>query len=149
MLEIHGKMLTGKEVAAVQHLETYSGSNKSFRWGDVEWPEPPADLGTFCDKLVELQVIKLHYSRMGPPILGKPNSQFEPRWNGYCSIGDNFPAVLKRIRNPEVDQLAALKRWFWSKKWSIPICLLVWGVPLIAGWVIAIKQLLEWLGLNN
>jgi hypothetical protein len=48
---------------------------------------------------------------------------------------------------PPVDQWERVKTWFYSRKWSIPVVVVVIGVPILVGWRTALKTILEWFGI--
>ena len=144
MIRIHGKLFTTKELKGVEDLAKYVDTEHAFEWSRVEWTDSPADTSAFLDKLVDLQAVVLRYSR------GMPQNQggvfrVKKHWNGYCLLGDNFKELLSIAKNPPFNYIEWLTQWFSGRKWSIPVYIVFWGVPVVAGWIIAVKTVLEWL----
>ena len=56
--------------------------------------------------------------------------------------------VLELINNPPKPPLPdyrdKLTKWFFSKRWSVVVYVLVIGLPALVGWIVMLKTLLDW-----
>lgn len=69
----------------------------------------------------------------------------------YASDFNVAPPILEVVRQldrpPPKDYPKAIKTWFFSKRWSVVPWLLFGVLPLLVGYVVMIKTLLEWVGI--
>ena len=143
MHTFHGEIFSNIELEGFKDLSNSTDSENAFKWRDLEWKTAPADTMTFLRKLIRLQVVVENVRLRPSP---KQGVMLENVWDGWCFRGDNFEEFLDFANSPPIDNLANLKNWFWGKKWSIPVYLILWGVPLVAGWALAIQNLMKWFG---
>ena len=73
---------------------------------------------------------------------------------GYSSEDvEVLPTVLELVQqwdNPPLpDYRDKMTKWFWSKRWSMVVYVLVVGLPALLGWVVMLKTILEWLGVRK
>ncbi|MGO9115607.1 MAG: hypothetical protein ACLP9L_40890 [Thermoguttaceae bacterium] len=60
-------------------------------------------------------------------------------------------ALVKQWDNPPPEPLPdyrdKLSKWFWSKPWSVPVLVVLVGLPAIVTWIGMVKTVLEWTGI--
>jgi hypothetical protein len=69
---------------------------------------------------------------------------------------DVLPACVELVQqwdNPPLEPLPdyrdKLSKWFWSKPWSIPVLVVLVGLPAIVTWIGMVKTVLEWTGITK
>jgi hypothetical protein len=59
--------------------------------------------------------------------------------------------LAKRWDNPPPEPLPDYRdkvtKWFWSKWWSLPVLILIVGLPVLVTWIGMIKTVLAWVGI--
>lgn len=73
-------------------------------------------------------------------------TQIKIRSHSAISITDDGRQTIHRLDHPApTDYPATANAWFRSRKWSIPLLVLVVGVPALWKWVEMVVELLKWL----
>jgi len=64
------------------------------------------------------------------------------------TIAPSICDLVEALDNPPPpDYRDKLSKWFWSKRWSIGVYLLVVGVPAAVGYIVMLKTILQWFGI--
>ncbi len=62
-----------------------------------------------------------------------------------------LPACVELVHawdNPPLpDYRDKVTKWFWSKRWSLPVLVVFVGLPALVTWIGMLKTILEWFGI--
>lgn len=144
MRTLFSQTFTELETKALLEIPQLADFEKGpFVLGSAEFSDRPSDIRLFAKKLFDAQIlVKTNLVRVGGEWKEIPSRA----WNGTCLKGDNYDEAMRLAKLPEpTNQVEEFKKWFLSKKWSLPLYLIFWGVPFLAGWALAIAKLVQWL----
>jgi hypothetical protein len=113
------------------------------------WESPDQDLKEILVKEFP------HYSKDSAALVNQVIEQFiANNWLENYHPGVRVKSAIREVahelRNPPlIDYWASLATWFRSKWWSVPVMLVVVGLPAIYGYYEMIHKLCEWFGILN